>query len=96
MNEQTKNKLNANDTLNNRIPQLIEIFVRYYGEEEREFITEKLQNCLLIAYTTMDDKIEIIKKNSRETKKELERARLIASPAMAPLFVVVGGESSLK
>lgn len=45
-----KKRLNSTEVLENSIPLFIEAFVRYYGEEERENITNKFSNMLIIGY----------------------------------------------
>ena len=43
-------KLKINEYINNAIPQLIEVFVEYYGEENREYITEIFNKTQIIGY----------------------------------------------
>ena len=52
MKEELSEKIKSNFT--NSIPILIEAFVAYYGEEYRNFITEKIKNIEFIFYC--DDK----------------------------------------
>ena len=44
MNEITKRKLNSTQTIIDNLPKLIEAFVSFYGEKEREFIEDKFKN----------------------------------------------------
>lgn len=62
MNEVTKRKLNSTETIIQAIPRLIEAFVMYYGETEREKITNKFNKMIVVGYTTP----EIMKRNVRD------------------------------
>ena len=44
--------LGSSKTITNKIPQIIEAFVTFYGEERRSEIEEKLKNVLLLKFNT--------------------------------------------
>ena len=52
MNEITKRKLNSSSTIMQALPRLIEAFVAFYGESEREKITTKFNKMIVAAYIT--------------------------------------------
>ena len=43
-------KLKVNEYINNALPQIIEAFVEYYGEENREYITNRFNSMIMIGY----------------------------------------------
>jgi hypothetical protein len=47
-----KKRLNCNEEFRNHIQDFIEIFVEYYGEEERKYIEERFNSALLVGYLT--------------------------------------------
>lgn len=55
MNDYYQRILNPNDTLDKSIPKIIEAFVSFYGEEEREDITRKFYNLKAIGYGLTDN-----------------------------------------
>ena len=52
MDEIYKNYINAKDYLREQLPVFTESFVRYYGEQEREYIEDKFSHCII--YPFMD------------------------------------------
>lgn len=61
MNEEVLKKINYEETINKALPAIIEAFVTFYGESERERITTRFKNMLIIGYckpTEMDYIIE--------------------------------------
>jgi len=48
--ERISKSLEINKTLNEAIPTLVEVFVNFYGEEYREYITNKFNNMVLVGY----------------------------------------------
>lgn len=73
MNEQINNRINANLALRSKLPQIIELFVSYYGEDDRERITNKLQNSLLIGYSKPEEKKDIIMLSIKEISEQAEK-----------------------
>lgn len=71
MNNQTYKKLNATETITNSLPIIIEAFTTFYGEEERERITEKFNNMLVIGYMSPDKISEILNKDKKQKSDEL-------------------------
>ena len=62
--------LEANKTLNDALPALIEIFTKFYGEDCREDITNKFNNMILVGYydeTTLN--VSIMKLQKEVTAK---------------------------
>ena len=72
MTEKTKRKLNATETIISSLPMIIEAFVIFYGESERERITNKFTNMLTIGYSKEEDKLWIINKNNKEKSDEIK------------------------
>ncbi len=52
MDEMYKNYINAKDYLREQLPVFTESFVRYYGEQKREYIEDKFSHCII--YPFMD------------------------------------------
>ena len=55
MNEEILKKINFDETINEALPKIIEAFVSFYGEHNRELIVEKFNNMLLIGYCQPED-----------------------------------------
>ena len=47
-----ENILNCNEELRKKIGIFMEMFIEYYGESERDYITERFSNALFCGYTT--------------------------------------------
>ncbi len=60
MEERLIKLLNCNEEFRNHIQDFIEIFVLYYGEEEREYIEEKFNSALLIGYLSENELEQVI------------------------------------
>ena len=73
MNEETKRKLNSTQTIADNMDNIIEAFVTYYGEENRERITNRFSEELDYKY-----RIEMIKE-IREYFSEEEYYKIINS-----------------
>lgn len=69
MKEKLMKQLNCNEELRNSIPMFIEAFVKYYGEEKREEITEKFSKTLFIGYQSPST-TETILRNLEKIKQE--------------------------
>ena len=63
--------LNSTEVLNNSIPQLIDAFVSFYGEENREFITHKFNNLMFVGYQDENVLSDLVLKIKKEKKDEL-------------------------
>lgn len=70
MTESTYRKLNPTETIINSLPAIIEAFVTFYGEDERERITSKLTNMLVIGYASPSDMLSTIR-NSNTAKSNV-------------------------
>lgn len=66
MNEQISKKLNPTETIIKSLPAIIEAFVTFYGESERERITNKFQNMLIIGYSKTSNKKILINQSNKE------------------------------
>ena len=53
MNEETKRKLNSTQTIADNMDNIIEAFVTYYGEENRERITNRFSNMIIAGHTRL-------------------------------------------
>jgi len=71
MNETVRRKLNGTETILEFIPAYIEAFVSFYGEEERENITRKFNNMLVVGYSNPNDLSYIIRKSNKSKSEEL-------------------------
>lgn len=73
MDERTRRLLNPTKTIVSHLPLIIEAFVEFYGEEERENITKKFKNMVLIGYISKMN-IELITEtaNDEKSKEELQ------------------------
>ncbi len=63
--------LNSTEVLNNSIPKLIDAFVSFYGEENREFITHKFNNLMFVGYQDENVLSDLVLKIKNEKKDEL-------------------------
>ncbi len=63
--------LNANSALNNMLPQIIEVFVDYYGEENRDHIETLFNNTILIGYQDEFELSNIIRDIQEEESQKL-------------------------
>ena len=71
MNEIIKRKLNPTETIKKSLPAIIEAFVSFYGESERERITSKFNNMLIIGYSKPENIINILNTSNKEKSNEL-------------------------
>jgi len=71
MNNQTYKKLNATETITTSLPRLIEAFTTFYGEEERERITEKFNNMLIIGYMSPEKITQLLREDKKQKSNEL-------------------------
>lgn len=71
MNNQTYKKLNSTETITNALPRLIEAFTTFYGETEREKITEKFNNILIIGYANPEQVRHILREDKKQKSNEL-------------------------
>lgn len=71
MYNETYKKLNATETIISSIPKIIEAFVTYYGEEERENIESKFKNLLVIGYSSPDEIMRLIHEDKKQKSSEL-------------------------
>ena len=75
MEEKINKLLDSNNSLKNHIKDFIEIFVEYYGEEQRNYIEQKFNGALYNGYLPLDEfrykikELEIIK--SKELYKRI-------------------------
>lgn len=65
------NLLNATDILNKSLPKLIETFVKFYGEDCREEITEKFSKMMFIGYLNPADLSHMIILEKEDLTKRL-------------------------
>lgn len=72
MNETTKKLLNPTETIIQNIPILIEAFVEFYGEENREYITTKFTNLIVIGYSLPNDVDAIIHQSDNQKSEEIK------------------------
>ncbi len=70
MEESIIKRFNPTDTIEKAIPRLIEAFSLYYGEEERENITKKFNNLLVVGYIKPKTMSSIISEYYRNKTKE--------------------------
>ena len=65
MNNQLYKKLNATNTITASLPRIIEAFTTFYGEQERERITEKFNNMIIIGYMSPEKISQILKEDKK-------------------------------
>ena len=75
--------LNCDEELQSKIKIFIEYFVRYYGEDRRKEIEEKLSKAVYIGYMTPKNQSRIIRKLKEEKSKQLQK--IIAEKNMLSL-----------
>ena len=75
--------LNCDEELQSKIKIFIEYFVRYYGEDRRKEIEEKLSKAVYIGYMTPKNQSRIIRKLKEEKSKQLQQ--IIAEKNMLSL-----------
>lgn len=63
--------LNPTKTLNDSIPTLIDVFCMFYGEDKREYITEKFHHVVLIGVQKVDTMNSIIINIKNNKSREL-------------------------
>lgn len=71
MNDITYKKLNATETITKALPRLIEAFTTFYGESERERITEKFDNMLIIGYMNPEKIEQLLREDKKQKSNEL-------------------------
>lgn len=71
MNEETKRKLNSTQTIADNMDNIIEAFVTYYGEENRERITNRLSNMIIAGHITLKQMERIINDDENEKISKL-------------------------
>lgn len=71
MNEITYNKLNSTEAITKNLPKIIEAFVTFYGESERENIENKFKNMLVIGYCKPEKIMNIIHSDQKQKSLEL-------------------------
>ena len=75
MNEITHNKLNSTEAITKNLPKIIEAFVTFYGESERENIENKFKNMLVIGYCKPEKIMNIIYSDQKQKSLELIDSR---------------------
>lgn len=71
MNDITYKKLNATETITKALPRLIEAFTSFYGESERERITEKFNKMLIIGYMKPEKIESLLREDKKQKSNEL-------------------------
>jgi len=71
MNELTYRKLNPTEAIIAAMPRLIDAFVTFYGEEERERITRKFNEILVLGYMKPQHITTIIREDLKQKSQEL-------------------------
>lgn len=73
MNKELLKQINPTESIINALPAIIEAFVTFYGESERENITNKFENMIVIGYMKPENVSRIIGKIKKEKSKELTK-----------------------
>lgn len=71
MSEETKRKLNSTQAIADNMDNIIEAFVTYYGEENRERITNRFSNMVIAGHITLRQMERIINDDENEKIAEL-------------------------
>ena len=77
MDETIKRKLTPTETITNSIPKIIEAFVMFYGESEREKITQKFNDFLVVGYIPPDT-IKSNLRNINNVKSDVLKTELFS------------------
>ena len=86
-----ESKFNIDSYLQTIVPRIIDAFVDFYGEEERESITKKFNNIVLIGYLNITDYRSLVSDAQKEikglaVKKFFESVDLEFDEKLAKLF----------
>lgn len=76
MDERSRRLLNPTETIVSHLPLIIEAFVEFYGEEERENITNKFNHMLVIGYSNPHDINSMIIKIDNQKSDEIKESFL--------------------
>ena len=71
MNDTLYRMLNSTETIEKSLPKIIEAFVIFYGEENREYIEQKFKDLIIIGYGLPDKLSSIIYEIKNNLTKEL-------------------------
>ena len=71
--EKITNILDCNNHFRENINKIIDIFVDYYGEEEREHIEKRFDQTLLIAHRSPSSTISLVEQLKKEISNKLEK-----------------------
>lgn len=111
MNEATYRKLNPTEAITQALPKIIDAFVAFYGESEREVIENKFKNMLVIGYYRPEkikniisielidaflDKISVSKEKRLETKKMYFDDKDLEFPGLHPINQYIKYLNGLK
>ena len=67
--ETISQRFNASIIIREKLFQIIEAFVNFYGEEERDYIEDKFKNVFIVSYGSPKSYERIIEKNDKKVKK---------------------------
>lgn len=70
--ETISQRFNASIIIREKLPQIIEAFVNFYGEEERNYIEDKFKKTFIVSYASPKSYEKIINKNDEKVKDYLE------------------------
>lgn len=74
--ETISQRFNASMIIKEKLPQVIEAFVNFYGEEERDYIEDKFKKVFIASYASPESYERIIEKSDRKVKDYLEEKLL--------------------
>lgn len=74
--ETISQRFNASIIIREKLSQIIEAFVNFYGEEERDYIEDKFKNVFIVSYGSPKSYERIIEKNDKKVKDYLEEKLL--------------------
>ena len=74
--ETISQRFNASIIIREKLPQIIEAFVNFYGEEERDYIEDKFKKVFIVSYGSPKSYERIIEKNDQKVKDYLEEKLL--------------------
>lgn len=74
--ETISQRFNASIIIREKLPQIIEAFVNFYGEEERDYIEDKFKKVFIVSYGSPKSYERIIEKNDKKVKDYLEEKLL--------------------
>lgn len=72
MTENISKKFNATKVIHDKMPQIVDAFVEFYGEDEREYIEDRFKNLYIVGYGNPESYKRIIFNNDKKVEEYLQ------------------------